>query len=147
MSRPSPQELEDWFQEWLKSRTDVLEKMFEKLPQLNLDYSPESLIRLEKWLLEQYPSVEMIFEEKEKSNLDAYITYVGEVFRRNLKGKWGVETDPKDVYYGHAIVTFEKDIPVSPRSEVLVSIDRRKGGLMYKHFMKKKNRMEENGLL
>jgi hypothetical protein len=147
MDRPSAQQLDDWFQEWLVFLPDVLEQLIDKLPQLSLDYSPESLLRLEKWLLEQYPDVQSIRDKKEIFNLDAYLTYVGEVYKRNLKGKWGVQTDPNKVYFGRVIVIFEGETPVSPLSEVLASIDRRRGDYMYSVFIKKKKRMEEKGLL
>ncbi|TCS95887.1 hypothetical protein [Hazenella coriacea] len=139
---------DDWFQEWLSLMPDVMEELTEKLESLELDYSPESLLRLEEWILEKYQTVDSIKAESEKMTLDALLRYVGEVYKQELKGRWGVLLDdPQYIFYGLPLVLFEKEANISPLSEVVASVDRRRGDYIYKVFMNKKKRMQENGLL
>lgn len=139
----------DWFQEWLMLLPDELEKLQKELNHLDLDYSPESLLRLEGWILENYPSTDAILDDQEKMTLDALLRYVGEVFKIHLQGKWDVVLDdPQYVFYNLPIISFSGNIPnTSPLSLVTASIDRQTGEFIYDSLMKKKRFMESQGLI
>ena len=78
----------DWFEEWLMIHPDELEKLQKKLGHLDLDYTPESLLRVEAWVLENYSSPDEILKDEEKMTLDGLLRYVGEVFKIHLQGRW-----------------------------------------------------------
>jgi hypothetical protein len=148
MSRNQFFSSEDQFQEWLFFASDVLEDFIDKFSNLDLDYSPESLIRLEQWILDKHPSPQSFVEGEKAEVIDGMLRYVGDVYVKQLKGKWDVELDdPQYVYYSMPIVKMEGVNAVSPFSELVASTDRRRGDYMYKLFMNKKRRMEESGLL
>ncbi|TCW41729.1 hypothetical protein EDC32_1011396 [Laceyella sacchari] len=131
---------EDWFEEWLMLLPDELEKIEKSLHHLDLDYSPESLLRLEGWILDHYPSMDAILDDREKMILDALLRYVGEVFRVHLQGKWEiVRGDPQYVFDYLPIIRFSGSIPnTSPLSLIIASIDRHTGEFIYDSLMKKK---------
>ncbi|SMP01524.1 hypothetical protein SAMN06265361_101259 [Laceyella tengchongensis] len=136
------------FEEWLFFQSDVVENFVNEFDYLNLDFSPESLIRLEQWILEKHPSPQSLIKDEKAEILDSILRYVGQVYVKQLKGKWNVVlNDPQYVYYSMPIVTTPDDMDVSPFSEIVASSDRRRGDYMYTVFIKKKRRMEENGLL
>jgi hypothetical protein len=140
---------EDWFEVWLMLLPDELEKLEKALHHLDLDYSPASLLRLEGWILENYPSMDAILDDREKMTLDALLRYVGEVFRVHLQGKWDiVRDDPQYVFYNLPIIRFSGNIPnTSPLSLVTASIDRHTGEFIYDSLMKKRCFMESHGLI
>jgi hypothetical protein len=140
---------EDWFEVWLMLLPDELEKLEKALHHLDLDYSPASLLRLEGWILENYPSMDAILDDREKITLDALLRYVGEVFRVHLQGKWDiVRDDPQYVFYNLPIIRFSGNIPnTSPLSLVTASIDRHTGEFIYDSLMKKRRFMESHGLI
>lgn len=139
----------DWFEEWLMILPDELDKLQKKLGYLDLDYTPESLIRLEAWILENYSSIDAILNDEEKMILDGLLRYVGEVFKIHLQGQWKLNIkDPKHVFYQHPVISFSGKIPdTSPLSLITASIDRQTGRFMYDMLNRKKNYMESQGIL
>jgi len=117
---------------------DIMEQFIDSMPQeLNLDYSPESLLRLEEWILKSYPTAGDILKESEKRVLDSLGRYVGQVYRKNLGGKWKLYLDdPNNVFYGLPVIILpsEEIDPICPLSEVTASVDRRKGDYIYTLF-------------
>ncbi|OYD07117.1 hypothetical protein [Paludifilum halophilum] len=127
---------EERFQHWLFDMDDVLEDFIEKFPG-NLDYSPSSLNILENWLLKQYSSAEELKSKDQFPNLDAIGRYIGEVYRKNLKGvRWGIELDDEsNVFYGLPIIKFDQDLPsISPYYQATASVSRRTGQFLYTVF-------------
>jgi hypothetical protein len=53
-----------------------------------LDYSPASLVIVENWLCDRYEDYEDTLYEADEKLYPAVVMYVGETFRRNLKGHW-----------------------------------------------------------
>jgi len=125
----------DLFENWLAHMDDALAEFFVWLPPAlkdTLDYAPPSLDRLEAFLLERYPNVQAIKADSEPY-LDGAARYVGEVFRRNIGGRWRMrDDDPKYVYAGLPELTFlqERDTPACPLTLVAASLDRRTGAFM-----------------
>ncbi|SDX45513.1 hypothetical protein SAMN05444487_11837 [Marininema mesophilum] len=135
------------FDDWLFYMDDVLEEFLEKKApkSINLDYTPESLLQFEKWLLMKYSKPEDLMQESERFWLDGAARYVGEVYRKNLNGKWTIFLDDKDYgYYGRPMVHFfKKTDPVSPHSDVIAATDRRRGDFIFELFVNTKLMMEE----
>jgi hypothetical protein len=129
----------DQFENWLAHMDDALAEFFARLPPAlkgALDYTPPSLDRLESFLLDRYPSVDAIKVDPEPY-LDGAARYVGEVFRRNIGGRWRMRNDdPKYIYAGLPELTFlaERDTPVCPITLVSASLDRRTGKFISKVF-------------
>jgi hypothetical protein len=125
----------DLFESWLAHMDDALAEFFARLPSAltdTLDYAPPSLDRLEAFLLERYPDIRSIKADPEPY-LDGAARYVGEVYRRNIGGRWRIrDDDPKYVYAGLPELTFlaEKDTPACPIVLVTASLDRRTGAFL-----------------
>lgn len=128
--REDPQEQ---FQHWLAHMSDALETFMDLLPpavQARLDYQPESLAILERFLLDRYENVDAVSKSSETTYLDGAARYVGEVFRKGIGGRWQIRfDDPKYVYFGLPELTFleRRDTPVCPLTLVTASLDRRTG--------------------
>ncbi|MBA4547456.1 hypothetical protein H1R82_05625 [Thermoactinomyces intermedius] len=138
----------DQFEEWLFFASDVLEDFTNELTYLELDYSPESLIRLEKWILERHPSPDSLVKREKAEILDGMLRYVGEVYIKHLKAIWDVNLDdPQAVFYSMPIIRMPGNVIVSPFSEIVASSDRRWGDYIYKMFKNIREELKEKGHL
>ena len=124
------------FEYWLAHMDDALAEFFARLPdgmRDKLDGSAASLDVLEQWLLERYPSPAEIMADSELPILDGASRYVGEVFRKNIGGRWRIRLDdPKYAYHGLPELTFldKRDTPECPLSVVTAALARRSGRYM-----------------
>lgn len=124
------------FEEWLFLMLDKLEEFenqFSKNSLKKLDYSIQSLDVLEKWILENFMSIDELLESTKKIDLDLFVRYVGETFRRNLKdSKWDTDIEnPQNAYYNYpVIVPKNKPIPIAPHTLLTASVKRKKGNFM-----------------
>lgn len=123
------------FEIWLFEMDDHLENIAQTMgidQDLKLDFSPQSLSRLENWILMNF-TFEQMKHESTKNKLDVLARYVGETFRKELDGKWTIKLeDPSFVFYGMPIVV-EKDSLAeitSPHSLITASLDRKIGNFM-----------------
>ena len=96
--------MNDLFQVWLIDMDEAIQNLSNSLPsevRSRLDYSPESLDLLERWLVEKYSSVQDALSEQSNPILDGASRYVGETLRKNLSGTWFINnTDEKMLYFG-----------------------------------------------
>jgi hypothetical protein len=135
------------FEYWLFYLDDVLEDFLDFLPHeisKKLDFSSNSLDILEEWILDRYPSIEVVLQFDQSSVLDALAIYVGETFRKMLGGKWSIELEDLDfVFCQEPILTVfdEHSSRESPLSLVTASIDRRTGTYLRKVLENKAKRM------
>ncbi len=124
---------EDLFEYWLIEMDDALRRFFASLPsvlQNQLDYSPDSLVPLEEWILSKYNRPQDLIEAEQKEMLDGLARYIGEVYRKTIGGRWEIRLDdPNYVYYGLPQLTgfAEKSTPICPHTLVTASVDRRTG--------------------
>lgn len=121
----------DDFQYWLFEMDDRLEAFVNDLPNDvadALDYSPNSLLALEGWLLGKYGSINEVMKPAEKDNLDGASRYVGETFCKNVGGAWSIDQeDIKNAYYRIPVVGRKGVWTECPPSLVTAAIDRRRG--------------------
>lgn len=77
--------IEDRVNSWLESANPEIREY--------LDYSPESLERVEQYLLNNYHKETLAMQEN-KIPIDALVSYYGETLRRNIPGStWYIELD------------------------------------------------------
>ena len=126
-------ELQEQFQYWLAYMDDFIGQFIATLPAevaKEMDLSPASLLVLEAWLLSRYENIESLKKETEKSLWNGATCYVGEVFRKNLGGKWFVDwSNPKLAFYGRPQLCGMRGqiVAESPMTLVSASLDRRTG--------------------
>lgn len=121
------------FQYWLAHMDQALEAFLDLVPatlRKQLDGEPESLDKLEAWLLSRYPSVPHTKAASEASVLDGESRYVGEILRRVTGSIWTTETrDRKFAFYGLPILQggMLVRMPACPLTMVTAAVDRRTG--------------------
>jgi hypothetical protein len=133
----SEQELD--FDAWLTDMDDALDRFLELVPAelaAKLDYSPESLVALERWLLQRYPDLQSLKIDPELALVDGATRYVGETFVRNLGAHWTLNTNPKNVFYGLPVVTGHprQTTPQCPHKLLSAATARREGAFLRKVF-------------
>ena len=123
----------DKFQYWLMDMDDAIARLIQSAPTNladKLDFSPESLNVLEEFILSKYPTIIDIKKPTEAKAVDSLARYVGQVFRKHLGGKWGIEfNDRKNVFYGlpQLMGMAGQRTQICPLTLVTASTDRRTG--------------------
>ncbi len=103
---------------------------FSEEEQILLDYSPESLEIVEKWILTNYKNAAVMLKASEKQRVNQVACYVGETFRKSKGGKWDIQLDnPSFVFYALPVLTGTFD-PECPLSLVTAAADRRTGSYL-----------------
>ncbi|MBA4603641.1 hypothetical protein [Thermoactinomyces mirandus] len=137
---------EDEFQKWLFFQSDELESFIKEFDCLDLDYSPESLVQLEQWILKRHSSPKSFIKDEKAEVIDAMLRYVGQIYVKHLKWIWDIELkDQQYVFYSMPLVKPKDDkdniYAESPFSLLVASTDRRIGDYMYRMFMNMKKEM------
>lgn len=136
----------DKFEYWLMDMDDALASFVDALPQelrTQLDYSPHSLRTLEEWLLARYAATGSMLAPQEATTVDGAARYVGEVFRKNLGGKWTIDfSGEKNAFYGLPQLTglSGQGAQVCPLTLVTASADRRTGSFLESVYENNKRR-------
>ncbi len=137
------EEFEQNFQHWLSEMDNYLSEFidfFRNENNIDLDFSPESLDFVEKWILENFKSKEIILKAENMNILNMLAIYIGETFRRNIGGRWKLDlSDEKSVFYKLPILTESPkiDVPICPHALTTTSISRNKGTFLSKILLKK----------
>jgi hypothetical protein len=127
---------DDSFEYWLMDMDDAIHRFIGGYPvgdRQRFDYSSASLDFLERWLLNQYQSIEAMRQQDQAAMVDGAARYVGQVFRRHLGGKWFIDNeDKKNVFYKRPQLVGVKGqlAQFSPLSMVTASVDRNSGSYM-----------------
>lgn len=121
----------DNFNWWLTIMPDTLMNVavLPKSIRDNLDFSPKSLLILEKYILENY-TLDSIRDKKNKIALDLFTRYAGETFRQNLKNIiWKFQDNPKLIDYGYPILDKKNELfnTLNPASFIVACLDRQQG--------------------
>lgn len=141
-------ENEDLFEFWLMEMDNALDRFFGVLPEgarQGMDYSPESLQILEAWLLGKYSDTTMMLPVSESKLVDGVARYIGEVFRRNLGGKWIIDfKDKKNAFYGLPQLGGMpgQKLQICPLTLATTSADRRTGKFLQTIYQNNKRNAE-----
>jgi hypothetical protein len=127
------EELNDQFEFWLMDMDGAIERFRRTLPLADrgkLDYSAESLAFVEAIALSAYHGVHEATGPSEAQRIDQFARYVGEVFRKNLGGKWIIDySDPKNAFFGMPQLSglTGQQTQLCPLTLVTASLNRRTG--------------------
>lgn len=120
------------FQEWLiliDFKMDFFTEEFAKEQNLTLDYSLESLDKLEGWILANYDDIKKLIDDEKM--LDYLTVYIGETFRKHLSGKWYIDLkNKKNAYYSMPVLTdpsYRGEVYIAPMTYATACINRKKG--------------------
>lgn len=120
------------FQEWLiliDFKMDFFTEEFAKEQNLTLDYSLESLDKLESWILANYDDIKKLIDDGKM--LDYLTVYIGETFRKHLGGKWYIDLkNKKNAYYSMPVLTdpsYRGEVYIAPMTYATACINRKKG--------------------
>lgn len=126
----------DEFDTWVFQMDDVLDEFLAGLPaavSTQLDYSLDSLDVLEKWILENYPSVKDLEKEDAVLPSDSFARYIGETVQKNLGGYWDIDLEnDKNPYYNLPVIVEYKEnaSPICPHKLVAEAAALKKGTYM-----------------
>ncbi|EGV43084.1 hypothetical protein BZARG_3069 [Bizionia argentinensis JUB59] len=103
-----------------------------------LDYSPESLKVIEKYILENYTR-ETLGKPENKSTIDAIISYYSEVFMRNLPNSiWHIELeDENSVDFNLPCIKTPIGTLVNPYYLIKRVMAKNKGTFLYDFYVKR----------
>ena len=127
----APQELKDEFERYMIGMEFTLERLMTKAINagFELDYSIESAGLVERL-------IDKLWTDDEVSNKNLRTqagTYLGEVFRRNIGGRWELSWDDNNSLYRGMPVLLgysSHNLVCSPISTLIQYIGRRKEGLL-----------------
>ena len=108
---------------------DFFTEEFAKEQNLTLDYSIESLDKLEGWILANYDEIKKLIDDSKM--LDYLTVYIGETFRKQLGGKWYIDLkNKKNAYYSMPVLTdpsYRGEVYKAPMTYATACINRKKG--------------------
>jgi hypothetical protein len=119
------------FDVWVESLDTELETLLSSLPKKvseQLDYSLESIIKLEEFLLDRFKDRNDL-ERAENSRLVNQLTaYVGQSICCTLGGHWAIElADKEHMYFGEPVVVHPSYVMEYPASYIFAPVTRRTG--------------------
>lgn len=94
-----------------------------------LDYSLESLIFLEKFLICSFDDHDSL--RKDVKFLNFSCQYLGDCFIEIYGGSWDVEKDKKNVFYNLRVVK-KDNVKICPLTLISAAVNRKKGDYLYK---------------
>ena len=135
------------FESWITFLPDKIHQL--KKVHLNeisnkLDFSVESLLELESYLLSKF-NFEDMNKIENKSLIDCLAAYVGSTFKKNWESSyWDIDLDDAEqFYFGVPVLKFKDKAlpPVSPYHTITTAMDRKKGDLMSLVLKRTKDRL------
>lgn len=141
MMAKSKEERYDTFIEWTTFTEDRINQWKKNIPNevsSKLDGSPESLLILEKFLLDNYTLEDQKDKEKRPS-LDAIVSYVGDLIRKNIpETVWKIELeDETNLFYNLPYLVFKLGVPLSPHNLVQDALAEKKGSVMLERYQQR----------
>ncbi|WP_422859488.1 hypothetical protein ACOKFD_00670 [Flagellimonas sp. S174] len=117
---------EDRFNDWVKPNP--------KLAKL-LDWSPNSLIIVENYLLENF-TIEDLENQENKTPIDAIVSYVAETIRKNIPETiWKIDLEDKtNIYYRLPYLVFKLGAPTCPHDLIKDCVGKREHGMIKSRF-------------
>jgi hypothetical protein len=125
------------FQSWLFYMPYILDDFMQWLPEdlsKQMDFSLDSLIPLEAWLIAKYPTHKDLLKFDQRTVWDAVSRYVGEVVAKAVPAKWSVDIENRDdAYFRRPVVSLKG--PFCPSSVVSAACHRQRGDYILKIVM------------
>jgi hypothetical protein len=119
------------FEHWLAELDVFLAEFIEEFPDSAIrkfDYSPASLDLAEAWILMTFDSTDAMLLGADGRRVNCVACYVGETFRRAVKGKWTINLeDSSFAYFGLPTIVAPGKDSECPLSLVTTAADRRTG--------------------
>lgn len=124
----TPPATQEQFEEWLADMHPRVQRFRDFLTpeQLDMDFTRDSLVALETYLLERYePRTNPFATDPDLDFLDGALRYVGETLIRHFGGHWELDLTG-DMFHGLPLVMLDfKDVmPISPRDLVMWTVTR-----------------------
>ena len=120
------------FEEWIiliDSKMEYFTDAFAKENNLKLDYSIESLDRIENWILTNYSEIKDLIGDVKI--LDYLTVYIGETFRKHIGGEWFIDLkNKKNAYDSMPVLTspdYIGEVYKAPMTYATACINRKKG--------------------
>lgn len=141
MMTNSKEELYDNFIEWTTFTEDRISQWKKDIPNevsSKLDWSPESLLVVEEYLLDNYVLEDQQDIEK-RSALDAIVSYVGDLIRKNIPETiWKIELeDETNIFYNLPYLVFKLGVPLSPHKLVQDALTEKAGNEMLERYQQR----------
>ena len=122
------------FQSWLEDMHPRLARFVDIIMPAGWagGYSRESLVALERHMLDRWPDVASFQQDQDTDFIDGATRYIGETFLRLGGGGWFVDHDPKFVFSGRPCVRLDTvdPLPISPVNLMGAVLSRRTGEVL-----------------
>jgi len=135
------------FAEWLTFIGDRVKKWKKILPEeisKQLNWSPESLLIIEQYLLNNFKLADQNNKDKREA-LDAIVSYTGEVFKKHIpETVWKIDVeDPTNIFYNLPYLVFKLGVPVCPHHLIQDALTNRTGSELQERFNQRFNKWIE----
>ena len=104
--------------------------MFDADERSKLDFSLNSLDIVEAWILGRYSDTDLMLPESESQTVNRLACYIGETMLRLKGGRWELQLNPDDVFYGVPVIARPDGDVECPLSLATASADRRTGDFL-----------------
>ena len=96
------------------------------------DYTRDSLVSLERLILDRWPDRQSFAQEQDTDFNDGATRYIGETYLRIAGGGWFVNHDPNFLYSGRLCILLdvEMPVPISPLNLITTILSRRAGNVL-----------------
>lgn len=122
------------FQSWLEDMHPRLARFVDIITPAGWSggYSRESLVALERHMLDRWPDVASFQQEQDTDFIDGATRYIGETYLRLGGGGWFVDHDPRFVFAGRPCVRLDTvdPLPISPVNLMGAVLSRRTGEVL-----------------
>jgi hypothetical protein len=121
--------------EWLdpKHMAAATDQLLAEVPDMPADpWSREGLIRIERFILDTFPTMDDVDRPENHALADRIARYIGEVFHRLFESKWANVTDaykyvPRYSGIGPAVTNEWNEFPLAVGNLITAAIDRNTG--------------------
>lgn len=143
----SREERYETFIEWTTFTEDRINTWKKAIPSeisAKLDWSPESLNILEKYLIDNYTLEDQKDKEK-RSSLDAIISYVGDTIRKCIpETVWKIDVeDETNIFYNLPYLVFKLGVPLSPHHLVQDALAEKSGTVIRERYQQRYKKWQQ----
>jgi hypothetical protein len=126
------------FAEWLTfigDRVKEWKRTLSKETSSQLDWTPQSLTIIERYLLDHFKLSDQNNKDK-RTSLDAIVSYTGEVFRKHIpETVWKIDVeDTSNIFYNLPYLVFKLGVPVCPHYLIQDALTNKTGSELSERF-------------